>query len=95
MRRIVLDTAYDKRCDTTKIVMGDLGVSNTGKFGGEVKYIVEKQKEFANLMQANFNEYIAGTAKGMANFGFGDEKLDEFNRSAYDTVKPMLPLSVS
>lgn len=88
LRRIVLDTAYDKGFDTDKTVMGYFDVqSTTGKFGGEVKRIVEKQGEFANLMQADFNEYIAGTAKGMANFGFGAEKLDEFNRSAYATVK--------
>ncbi|WP_291590580.1 phage tail tape measure protein [Bacteroides sp.] len=88
LRRMVLDTAYDKGFDTDKTVMGYFDVqSTTGKFGGEVKRIVEKQGEFANLMQADFNEYIAGTAKGMANFGFGTEKLDEFNRSAYATVK--------
>jgi len=88
LRHMVLDTAYDKGFDTDKTVMGYFDVqSTTGKFGGEVKRIVEKQGEFANLMQADFNEYIAGTAKGMANFGFGAEKLDEFNRSAYATVK--------
>jgi len=88
LRRMVLDTAYEKGFDTDKTVMGYFDVqSTTGKFGGEVKRIVEKQGEFANLMQADFNEYIAGTAKGMANFGFGAEKLDEFNRSAYATVK--------
>ena len=88
LRRMVLDTAYDKGFNTDKTVMGYFDVqSTTGKFGGEVKRIVEKQGEFANLMQADFNEYIAGTAKGMANFGFGAEKLDEFNRSAYAAVK--------
>lgn len=88
LRRMVLDTAYSKGFNTDKTVMGYFDVqSTTGKFGGEVKRIVEKQGEFANLMQADFNEYIAGTAKGMANFGFGAEKLDEFNRSAYATVK--------
>lgn len=85
---MVLDTAFDRGFDTDKTVMGYFDVqSTTGKFGGEVKRIVGKQGEFANLMQADFNEYIAGTAKGMANFGFGAEKLDEFNRSAYATVK--------
>ncbi|WP_455972006.1 phage tail tape measure protein [Bacteroides congonensis] len=88
LRRMVLDTSFDKGFDTDKTSMGYFDVqSTTGKFGREVKRIVEKQGEFANLMQADFNEYIAGTAKGMANFGFGAEKLDEFNRSAYATVK--------
>lgn len=88
LRRMVLNTAFDKGFDTSKTIMGYFDVqSTTGKFGNEVKTIVEKQGEFANLMQANFNDYIAGTAKGMANFGFGVDKLDEFNRSAYATVK--------
>lgn len=88
LRRMVLGTAYDKGFDTAQTIIGYFDVqSTTGKFGAEVKSIVEKQGEFANLMQANFNEYIAGTAKGMANFGFGVDKLDEFNRSAYATVK--------
>lgn len=88
LKRMVLDTAFNKGFDTNKTIMGYFDVqSTTGKFGGEVKRIVEKQGEFANLMQADFGEYIAGTAKGMANFGFGVDKLDEFNRSAYATVK--------
>lgn len=88
LRRMVLDSAFNKGFDTNKTITGYFDVqSTTGKFGGEVKRIIEKQGEFANLMQADFNEYIAGTAKGMANFGFGAEKLDEFNRSAYATVK--------
>lgn len=88
LRRMVLDTAFDKGFDTNKTITGYFDVqSTTGKFGGEVKRIVEQQGEFANLMQADFNNYIAGTAKGMANFGFGEEKLKEYNRSAYATVK--------
>ncbi|WP_455592943.1 phage tail tape measure protein [Bacteroides sp.] len=88
LRRMVLDTSFDKGFNTEKAITGYFDVqSTTGKFGGEVKKIVEKQGEFANLMQADFNNYIAGTAKGMANFGFGVDKLDEFNRSAYATVK--------
>ena len=85
---MVLGTAFDKGFSTTQTIAGYFDVqSTTGKFGSEVRRIVEKQGEFANLMQANFNDYIAGTSKGMANFGFGVDKLDEFNRSAYATVK--------
>lgn len=88
LRRMVLGSAYDKGFTTSQTITGYFDVqSTTGKFGSEVKRIVEKQGEFANLMQADFNDYIAGTAKGMANFGFGVDKLDEFNRSAYATVK--------
>lgn len=88
LQRMVLKTSFEKGFDTNKTIMGYFDVqSTTGKFGTEVRKIVERQGEFANLMQSDFNEYIAGTAKGMANFGFGIDKLDEFNRSAYATVK--------
>lgn len=88
LQRMVLNTSFEKGFDTNKTIMGYFDVqSTTGKFGTEVRKIVERQGEFANLMQSDFNEYIAGTAKGMANFGFGVDKLDEFNRSAYATVK--------
>ena len=88
LRQMVLDTSYNKGFDTNKVTTGYFDVqSTTGKFGNEVKRIVEQQGEFANLMQADFNNYIAGTAKGMANFGFGEDKLKEYNRSAYATVK--------
>lgn len=88
LKRMVLDSAFSKGVDSNKTITGYFDVqSTTGKFGGEVKRIVEKQGEFANLMQADFSEFIAGIAKGMANFSFGVEKLDDFNRSAYATVK--------
>lgn len=88
LKRMVMDTSFNKGFNTDRTTTGYFDVqSTTGKFGKEVQRIVEKQGEFANLMQSDFNEYIAGTAKGMANFGFGVDKLDEFNRSAYATVK--------
>ena len=88
LKRMVQNTSFNKGFDINKTITGYFDVqSTTGKYGGEIKQIVEKQGEFANLMQSDFNEYIAGTAKGMANFGFGVDKLDDFNRSAYATVK--------
>lgn len=88
LNRMVLDTSFDRGFDTKKAITGYFDVqSTTGKFGSEVKRVVEKQGEFANVMGADFNDYIAGTAKAMANFGFGVDKLDDFNRSAYATVK--------
>lgn len=88
LKRMVLDSSFERGFDTKKAITGYFDVqSTTGKFGSEVKRVVEKQGEFANIMSADFNDYIAGTSKAMANFGFGVDKLDEFNRSAYATVK--------
>ena len=61
--------------------------SVTGQYGGEVSKIVRSQGRFAEVMKADFNSWISGTAKAMANFGFGSESLDDFNRSAFAAVK--------
>jgi len=88
LRGVVLDTAFKNGFDANKTSTAYFDVQSvTGKYGIEVKSIVAKQGEFAQLMQADFNAWIAGSAKAMANYGFGADKLDEFNRAAYATVK--------
>jgi TP901 family phage tail tape measure protein len=88
LKQIVLDTAYQNGFNAQETVAAYMDVqSATGKYGYEAQRIVEKQGEFAKLMQTDFNSYIAGTAKAMANFGFGADKLDKFNESAYATTK--------
>ncbi|MFV0505876.1 MAG: phage tail tape measure protein [Bacteroidales bacterium] len=88
LERMIKRTSLDNGFDHAKAATAFFDVqSTTGKFGGEVDAIVSKQGEFAQLMQVDFNNYIAGTAKAMANFGFDASKLDEFNRSAFATVK--------
>ncbi|MDR0830641.1 MAG: phage tail tape measure protein [Prevotellaceae bacterium] len=87
LRESVLDVSFKKGFDAiaTANAFNDVQ-STTGKYGSEVRKIVEKQGEFARLMQADFNSYIEGTSKSMINFGFGADKLDAFNRSAYATM---------
>ncbi len=88
LKNLVRDVAFDKGFDQNLTAKAFYDVQSvTGKYGGEVARIVEQQGEFANLMKADFNPWIAGTGKAMANYGFGAEKLNEFNRSAYATVK--------
>ena len=88
LKHMVQSTAYEKGFDQHKTSRAFYDVQSvTGKYGGEVANIVKKQGEFANLMKADFNSWIEGTGKAMANFGFGVEKLDEFNKAAFATVK--------
>ncbi|MCX6232437.1 MAG: phage tail tape measure protein [Bacteroidetes bacterium] len=83
----VLNTAYEGGFNPYKTSTAFFDVQSlTGKYGSEVARIVAKQGEFANVMQADFNEFISGSAKAMANYGFGAEELDGFNRSMYATV---------
>lgn len=88
MKNMVLQSALEKGFDASKTSRGFYDVQSvTGMFGGQVAKVVEQQGEFANLMQADFNAWIEGTGKAMANYGFGAEQLQEFNRAAYATVK--------
>ncbi len=88
LKRMTFDTAYTHGFDHTKTAEAFFDIQSvTGKFGREVDLIVKKQGDFAQLMQADFNSWIAGTGKAMANYGFGAERLDEFNRAAFATVK--------
>lgn len=88
LKNLVLDTAFNNGFDLSKTNTGMFDVQSiTGKYGTEAAKIVGMQGEFANIMNADFNEWIAGTGKAMANFGFGAEQLDRFNASAYATMK--------
>lgn len=87
LKRDVLSTAADMKFDPLATSVGYYDIQSvTGEYGYEVKKIVGKQGEFAKVMQANFNKWIEGTGKAMANYGFGSDQLDAFNRSGYATV---------
>lgn len=88
LKTLVRQTALEGGFDQNKTATGYFDVQSiTGKYGGDASKIVSKQGQFAELMGADFNEWIAGTAKAMTNYGFGAEKLDEFNKAAYATFK--------
>jgi TP901 family phage tail tape measure protein len=88
LKEDVLNTAAKKGFDANATSRGFYDVQSvTGKGRYETKQIVEKQGEFARLMNADFNQWIEGSGKAMANYGFGADELDRFNKSAYATVK--------
>ena len=88
LKKMIQDTSYEKGFDPTETTKAFFDVQSvTVKFGGEVDAIVSKQGEFARLMQADFKQWIAGSAKAMVNYGFGADKLDEFNKAAFATVQ--------
>lgn len=88
LKNLVRDVAFEKGFDQNLTSRAFYDVQSvTGKYGGEVAKIVGEQGEFAKLMKADFNAWIEGTGKAMANYGFGSQQLKEYNRSAFATVK--------
>lgn len=88
LRKLVLDTAWKKKfgAEETSTAYNDIQ-STIGLYGKDARVIVEKQGEFAKVMKANMNDYVAGTAKAMANWRFGTDRLDDFNKSAYAAMQ--------
>ena len=88
LKEMIRETSYEKGFDPTETIKAYFDVQSiTGKYGAEVDNVVAKQGEFARLMQADFKNWVAGSAKAMANYGFGTEKLDAFNKAAFATVQ--------
>ncbi|NDW19140.1 phage tail tape measure protein [Dysgonomonas sp. 216] len=88
LRTLVLDTAWKKGFDSIKTSDAYNEVQSTvGLYGNDARAIVEKQGEFANIMQADMTKWVAGTSKAMANWRFGIDRLDDFNKSAYAAMQ--------
>lgn len=88
LRNMVLDSAWRKGFDSKKTSNAYNELQSTvGLYGEAARPIVEKQGEFANVMKTDMDKYVAGTAKAMANWRFGIDKLDEFNKSNYAAMQ--------
>lgn len=88
LRNMVMDSAWRKGFDSKKTSNAYNELQSTvGLYGAEARPIVEKQGEFANVMKTDMDKYVAGTAKAMANWRFGIDKLDEFNKSNYAAMQ--------
>ncbi|GHV13675.1 hypothetical protein FACS1894169_01190 [Bacteroidia bacterium] len=88
LNKMVLNSAWRKGFNAEKTANAYNELQSTaGIYGAEARPIVEKQGEFAALMKTSMDDYVAGTAKAMANWRFGVDKLDEFNKSNYAAMQ--------
>lgn len=88
LRKMVLDSAWRKGFNAEKTINAYNELQSTsGIYGADARPIVEKQGEFALLMKTSMDDYIAGTAKAMANWKFGVDKLDAYNKSNYAAMQ--------
>lgn len=88
LRRLTLNSAWRKGFNASETSSAYEEVQSTvGLYGRDATAVVEKQGEFAKVMKANMADYVAGTSKAMANWRFGIDRLDDFNKSAYATMQ--------
>lgn len=88
LRNMVLNSAWRKGFDSKRTSNAYNEIQSTvGLYGEAARPIVEKQGEFATLMKTSMDQYVAGTAKAMANWRFGVDKLDAFNKSNYAAMQ--------
>ncbi len=88
LRNMVLDSAWRKGFDSKRTSNAYNEIQSTvGLYGEAARPIIEKQGEFATLMKTSMDQYVAGTAKAMANWRFGVDKLDAFNKSNYAAMQ--------
>lgn len=60
--------------------------SITGMYGAQASPMVRQGMEFARLMGADPNEWVAGLAKAQANYGFGNADIGKYQSAAYASL---------
>lgn len=87
LRSQVLNTAYAGGFDLTQTNTAYYDVQSiAGLYGAQAAPMVRQGMEFARLMGADPNTWVAGMAKAQANYGFGNDKIDAYQRAAYATL---------
>lgn len=60
--------------------------SITGMYGAQASPMVSQGMEFARLMGADPNEWVAGLAKAQANYGFSNSDIGKYQSAAYASL---------
>lgn len=91
LRNRVKDLSSEYLFDPTKASKAFFDVQSlTGDSSSNVDKLIAKVGNFSKYVQADFNESITGTAKAMANYGFGQREVDKYLESNYKTVQTAL-----
>ena len=87
LKTMIANTAYAGGHDISATSRAYFDVQSiTGMYGSEASPMVRKGMEFARLMGADPNEWVAGLAKAQANYGFSNADIDKYQASAYASL---------
>lgn len=87
LKTMIANTAYAGGHDISATSRAYFDVQSiTGMYGSQASPMVRKGMEFARLMGADPNEWVAGLAKAQANYGFSNADIDKYQASAYASL---------
>jgi TP901 family phage tail tape measure protein len=87
LKSLVYETAYAGGFDLSAANTAFYDVQSiTGLYGPQATPVVRQGMEFARLLGADPNEWVAGLAKARANYGFGNKDIQDYQAKAYASL---------
>ena len=87
LKGLIASTAYAGGHDIGATSRAYFDVQSiTGMYGAQASPMVRQGMEFARLMSADPNEWVAGLAKAQANYGFSNSEIGKYQSAAYASL---------
>lgn len=87
LKGLIASTAYAGGHDIGATSRAYFDVQSiTGMYGAQASPMVRQGMEFARLMGADPNEWVAGLAKAQANYGFSNSEIGKYQAAAYASL---------
>jgi len=87
LKALISEVAYSSGADLNATSAAFYDVQSiTGLYGAQAAPMVRKGIEFARLLGADPNEWVAGLAKAQANYGFRVSDVDKYQSAAYASL---------
>lgn len=87
LKGLIASTAYAGGHDIGATSRAYFDVQSiTGMYGAQASPMVRQGMEFARLMGADPNEWVAGLAKAQANYGFSNSEIGKYQSAAYASL---------
>ena len=87
LKTMIANTAYAGGHDISATSRAYFDVQSiTGMYGAQASPMVRQGMEFARLMGADPNEWVAGLAKAQANYGFSNADIGKYQSAAYASL---------
>lgn len=87
LKALISEVAYSSGADLNATSTAFYDVQSiTGLYGAQAAPMVRRGIEFARILGADPNEWVAGLAKAQANYGFKAAEVDKYQAAAYASL---------